>query len=302
VPRLVPGPSLTHRVLAHVIPVVRRSGEVEDADALRRDILARQADVETAPSSLLVRGCDVTTLQGTDFPVFDLRARGTSPERTVLYLHGGGFVSGIDRFHWRYAASLARATGARIVVPAYPLTPRHTWRDCHAALLDLFERLAIESPGGAALMGDSAGGGLALTLAQQVARRPGPQPTHLVLVSPWVDLVGSTPGTSQAAARDRWLTLSKLRLYGSWWAGDDDPARPEVSPLHGNYVGLPRTLVMCGTRDLLLPQVREAVRRATAAGVPVTYREEPDLIHVYPVLPVPEAKPALRDVARFLGG
>ena len=294
-------PSLTHRLLAHVIPVVRRSSEVVDVDAVRRDVLARQAEVERPPSPGLVRGCTVTALDGWAFPVFDLRVRDSQPERTVLYLHGGGFVSGLDRFHWLYAARLARATQMRIVVPAYPLTPTHTWRDSHPALLDLFEQTAIASPGGVTLMGDSAGGGLALALAQQAVRRPGPQPTQLVLLSPWVDLVGSTPGTTGAAARDPWLRLSKLRLYGSWWAGDDDPSRPEVSPLHGDCTGLPRTLVMCGTRDLLLPQVREVVRRAAAAGVAVTYREQADLLHVYPLLPVPEAKPALRDVVRFLG-
>ena len=151
-------------------------------------------------------------------------------------------------------------------------------------------------------MGDSAGGGLALALAQQVARMPGPQPTALVLISPWVDLAGDTPGTEEARAADPWLTLSKLRLYGAWWAGDDDVHRAEVSPLHGDCAGLPRTLVLCGTRDLLLAQVRAAVDRLRAADVPLTYVEEPGLLHVYPVLPVPEAKPARRTIADFILG
>ncbi len=294
-------PSLTHRLLARAIPVVRRSSEVTDPEQTRRDVLAGQAEVEVAPSGRTVAGCDVRELEGQPFPVFEVVPHGAEPERSVLYLHGGGFVSGIDRFHWRYVAALARAGGLRIVVPAYPLTPTHTWRDCHGPLLDLFEQTAIASPGGVTLMGDSAGGGLALALAQQVVRRPGPQPTHLVLVSPWVDLAGSTPGTEEIRRADPWLRLTKLRLYGSWWAGEDDVERPEVSPLNGDFAGLPRTLVLCGTRDLLLPQVREAVRRASAAGVPVTYREEEGLLHVYPILPVPEARPALRDVLRFLG-
>ena len=293
-------PSPAHRLLARVIPVVRRASEVGDPEQVRRDVLAGQAAADDTPPARTMRGLDVSEVDEVGFPVFDLKVAGTAPTRTILYLHGGGFVGGIDRFHWRFVAALARSTGARLVVPAYPLTPTHTWRDSHPALLDLFERLAIESPRGVAIAGDSAGGGLALALAQQIAVSPGPQPTALVLVSPWVDLAGTTPGTEQAAAWDPWLKLSKLRLYGQWWAGEDDPARPEVSPLHGEHAGLPRTLVLCGTRDLLVPQVREAVRRAGAAGVPVTYREERDLIHVYPILPVPEARPALREIAEFL--
>jgi acetyl esterase/lipase len=283
-----------------VIPVVRRATEVDDPDRVRRQVLAGQAKAAPGPSARAVRGLAVGELDGVGFRVYDVQVAGTAPTRTVLFLHGGGFVGGIDRFHWRFVATLARESGCRVVVPAYPLTPRHTWRDSQPPLLDLFEQLAIESPGGVALVGDSAGGGLALALAQQIARRPGPQPTRLVLVSPWVDLTGTTPGTEQVASYDPWLKLSKLKLYGGWWAGDDDPDRPEVSPLHGDYTGLPRTLVLCGTRDLLVPQVREAVRRAGAAGVHVTYREQPGLLHVYPLLPIPEARAALREVVGFL--
>jgi monoterpene epsilon-lactone hydrolase len=294
-------PSPTHRLLVRVIPVVRRSGEVDDPAKVRREVLERQARADSSPPRRRLRGCVVTERGGLGFPVHEIRPEGRSPDRTVLYLHGGGFVGGLDRAHWRLVAGLVRDTGARVVLPSYPLTPLHTWRDSHAPLLDLFEQLAIESPGGAALAGDSAGGGLALALAQQLARRPGPQPTRLVLISPWVDLTGTTPGTDQAAGHDPWLTLSKLKLYGRWWAGEDDPARPEVSPLNGAYDGLPRTLVLCGTRDLLSPQVREAVRRAEAAGVPVTYREEPGLLHVYPLLPIREARAARAEIAGFLG-
>ncbi|MGA9749401.1 MAG: alpha/beta hydrolase [Nocardioides sp.] len=292
-------PSLAHQVLTRVIPVLRGSGEVVDAEELRRDVLARQGDPSSPPRWGL-RGCTVTARTDQPFPVWDLLPPGPEPSRTVLYLHGGGFIGHVDPFQWWMAAGLARATKARFVVPAYPLTPIHTWRDSHPPLLRLIEQLAVESPHGVVLMGDSAGGGLALALAQQVARAPGPQPTGLVLISPWVDLTGDTPGTEQARAADPWLTLSKLRLYGGWWAGEDAVDRPEVSPLHGDYAGLPRTLVLCGTRDLLLPQVRAAVERLRAAEVPVTYVEKSGLLHVYPVLPVPEAKAARRTIADFV--
>src|SRR4051794_6108470 len=232
-------------------------------------------------------------------PGYELCPRGAAPQRTVLYLHGGGFVSGLDRFHWRYAARLALNLGVRVVLPDYPLTPTYTWRDSLPALTGLFERLAVESPHGVVLMGDSAGGGLAVALAQQVGMRSGPQPTHLVTFAPWVDLTGDTPGTEEAARQDPWLTLSKLKLYGSWW-GAGDPRAPEGSPLFGDMSRLPRTLVLCGTRDLLAPQSRALVSRAHEAGVPVSYVEEPGLLHVYPLLPIPEARRAFTQVADFL--
>lgn len=295
-----PVPSPTHRLLTRVLPVLLRAREVDDPDKVRREVLARQSPTPLSAPSRVVRGCTVTRDDSLGFPVFDARVDGTPPTRTILYLHGGGYVGDMTRAHWKYVVALARSLKVRMVVPEYPLTPTYTWRDSQRPLLGLFERLAVESPGGVALVGDSAGGGLALALAQQIARQPGPQPTRMVLLSPWVDLSGSTPGTEQAAHHDPWLKLTKLRLYGAWWAGGDDVDRPEVSPLHGDFTGLPQTLVLCGTRDLLLPQVREAVRRAGAAGVDVTYREERGLLHVYPILPGPEARHALRDVVEFL--
>lgn len=292
-------PSLQHQLLTRVIPVLRRRSEVHDPERVRRDVLAAQAKADPAPPRRVAKAFEVRSSDAFGLPLFELRQAGEEPVRTVLYLHGGGFVSGLDRFHWRYAARLARGLGVRVVLPRYPLTPTHTWRDALPPLVELFEQLAVESPHGVVVMGDSAGGGLAVGLAQQVARRPGPQPTHLVAFAPWVDLTGETPGTREAAQADPWLTLSKLRLYGTWW-GAGDPPDPAASPLAGDLSGLPPTLLLCGTRDLLLPQSRALAARATDAGSSVTYVEEPGLLHVYPLLPVPEARRAWRQVEAFL--
>jgi acetyl esterase/lipase len=294
-------PSLQHRLLARLIPVLRGSSEVTDPEQVRRDVLAAQAKADPSPPRRVAAELEVDRRTSHGLPVFEVRPRGADPDRTVLYVHGGGFVSGLDRFHWRYAARLVRDLGVRVVLPVYPLTPTHTWRDAVGPLADVFDDLAGRSRRGVVLMGDSAGGGLAVSVAQRLAGHPGRQPTHLVAFAPWVDLTGETPGTEEAARVDPWLTLSKLRLYGTWWGAGDPPER-EASPLHGDLGGLPPTLVLCGTRDLLVPQSRALVRRAQEAGTPVTYVEEPGLLHVYPILPIPEARRAWQQVRAFLAG
>ena len=293
-------PSVQHQFLARVIPKVRRSSEVEDPEKVRREKLAEHAKADTTPPTRVVRGCDVHTLDGLGFPVYDLLVTGTDPERSVLYLHGGGYISHADRVHWRYAVTLAERLDARIIFPVYPLAPEFTWRDSHPQLLSLFEQLAIDSPHGVTLTGDSAGGGYALALAEQLALRAGPQPTHVVLISPWVDLTNAAPGTAAASARDPWLKMSRLRLCARWWSGGDDPTRPELSPLHGDLSKLPSALMFCGTLDTLYPQCRELADRAREQGWDLTYVEEPDLLHVYPILPIPEAKKALTATLNFL--
>jgi epsilon-lactone hydrolase len=286
-------------VVAAYVGMVRRYSPVVDEDRTRREVLDKQAATGTAPPRRVVRGLHVSTLDAAPFATWDVRVAGTTPDRTVLYLHGGGYTSDIDPWHWRYVAKLARGLGVRVVLPSYPLAPTHTWRDALPSLADLFDRLAVESPAGVGIMGDSAGGGLALSVAQRIAGGPGPQPIRLVLISPWVELSGETPGTELAAAADPWLSLTKLRLYGRWWAGGEDVRRPEGSPLYGNLAGLPPALVYCGTRDILCPQVRELDERARIAGAEWTYVEGPGLIHVYPLLPIPEAKQAWRELVAF---
>jgi monoterpene epsilon-lactone hydrolase len=300
-------PSRTHDLLARAVPRVRGSRDLDTEPAERERVERWHAGLDRSFPSRLVpffdRRFSVVTEDLAGFPVHVMTPRGTRPERTVLHLHGGGYMAPLDPFHVRFLARLARDLGARVVVPDYPLAPEHTWRDSFDPLVGLVSRWADPATGGRlTLSGDSAGGGYALALAGAVRDRGGPQPDELLLLSPWVDLTTSTPETEAYDAVDPWLFLGKLRAYARWWAGsDDDLARAEVSPGLGDLAGLPRALVLCGTRDLLLPGCRLLACRAAATDWDLTYVEEPDLLHVYPLLPlVPEARRARRTIGEFL--
>jgi acetyl esterase/lipase len=310
-------PSRRHELLARLIPRLRRSSELDSVEAER----ARREHHHRQPGQGSQRGLPTTLvpffgrrfsvvreeLPGPDggFPAYVVTPRGVAPRRTVVHLHGGGFVSPIDPFHVRWATRLATRLQARVVLPDYPLAPEHDWRDSHRALVDLTARWVADSPDGVVLSGDSAGGGLALAVAltlRDEAASPSDQPTHLLLIAPWVDLSESTPETEDAARTDPWLTITKLRAYAAWWAGsEDDLERPEVSPALADLAGLPPALMLFGTRDLLHPGGRLLTRRAREAGWDLTSIEEPGLIHVYPILPlVPEARRASGQILEFL--
>lgn len=297
-------PSRRHQVLARVVPAVRRSRELVDEPTERARVEAWHAGLDRSLPTRLVprfaRRFSVVTEEVAGFPVHVVTPRHLDPVRTIVYLHGGGFMAPLDPFHLRYTTRLAHALDARVVLPDYPLAPAHTWRDSHQPLVDLTARWATE--GRVTLAGDSAGGGYALALALSLRDRGGPQPAELLLVSPWVDLTTSTADTPVYAGRDPWLFLGKIRAYAGWWAGSpDDLCRPEVSPALGDLAGLPRALMFCGTRDALVPGCRLLADRAAATDWDLTYLESPDLIHVYPMLPViPEARQAWRTTLEFL--
>ena len=298
-------PSALHHVLANLIPRMREVSEIDTVEAEKARIEARHATQDrTLPTRvvpLFHRRFSVTQAEVGSFGAHVITRRGPAARRTVFYLHGGGFTGPIDPFHVRYAARLSRALDARVVIPDYPLTPEHTWRDSHEDLVAA--AAAWTGAGPTILAGDSAGGGLALAVALALRDRGEVPPTSMVLISPWVDLTTSSPETPAFNATDPWLRLSKIKAYARFWAGgEEDLGRPEVSPALADLSDLPRTLMFCGTRDSLAPGCRLLARRAVGAGWDLTYVEEPGLIHVYPMLPfLPEARRAFRQTRQFLG-
>lgn len=317
-------PSRRHELLARAVPRIRGSRDLDSLAQERARLTRWHTGLSHELPTRLVPRFDRRfqlvreTLRGDgpEFTSWVFAPREAAPSRTVYYLHGGGFVAPIDPFHVRYAAWLSRSLGARVVMPDYPLAPEHDWRASHAALVQDVRRWA--AVGAVTLAGDSAGGGLALALAVSLAdsladsraAEPdagGARADSMLLLSPWVDLTESTPETAGLDALDPWLFLSKLRAYAAWWAGSpEDLGRSEVSPALAPrevLARLPRTLMLCGTRDLLQPGCRMLATRGAGTGWPLTYVEEPDLIHVYPLLPgIPEAARARRTVLAFLRG
>lgn len=296
-------PSLQHEALTWVIPLLRRNKSPHDVPALRAALVKDNRDRGDGPPRSVRKGRRVTIANDAGFPVYTLERPGPSPSRTVFYLHGGGFVHPSDPRQWAYAARVADAIGARVVFPLYPLAPEFSHRDSHDRLVDLFGQAAAASPDGVVVVGDSAGGGIALALALALRDRGGVQPSHLVLIAPWVDLTGEAPGTAEAAARDPWLSYPHLSIYAQFWAGSEDPEDlrdPKVSPGLGDLAGLPPALMFCGTRDLLHPGCEALFSRADEAGWPLEFVVSEGLLHVYPLLPVPEAREAFAHVVGFL--
>ncbi|MBJ7356940.1 alpha/beta hydrolase [Nocardioides sp.] len=299
-------PSRRHELLAYAVPRLRRSRDLDDVEVERARLERWHTTLDRGfPTSAVRRfhqrfRVTEEQLPG-GFPCYTLSERGASPDRVVVYVHGGGFVAPIDPYQVKYAARLATALDAQVVMPDYPLTPEHTWRDSHEDVVRLVQR-AAETSERVVVVGDSAGGGIALAAALTVRDRGGPQPSHLLLHAPWVDLTTSTPETAVVTLEDPWLFIGKMHAYAEWWAGSgEDLGRPEVSPALADLGGLPRALMFSGTRDTLMPGCRLLARRAVAAGWDLTYVEQPGLLHVYPLLPfIPEAKQAWWTTLEFL--
>lgn len=152
----------------------------------------------------------------------------------ILYFHGGAYVNEMVGAHWNIVAGLVRRTGATVDIPHYPLAPKHTW----AEAFPLVQRLAMDrpttSPGNpVAFVGDSAGAGLLLALAQVMKAEGNPLPDSLVLLSPFLDVSVNNPQQLEVARHDRMLAAPGLRWAGRQWAGALPMDDPRVSPSTG---------------------------------------------------------------------
>lgn len=209
----------------------------------------------------------------------------------LIYWHGGAFVNGIARQHWQLIDHLTRATRREVLVPQYGLAPTHDLGDALSLLDAVLEAVPDELP--VHVLGDSAGGNLALLQAQ---RHPG-RVAGLTLIAPWLDLSMSNPEVEALEPHDPWLTRAGLRPAAAAWAAGRDLQDPQVSPLFGDLASLPATLVVAGDRDICLPDCELLAARAPSA---VTLRVGVGLPHVYPLLPIPEARPARAEIVAHI--
>jgi monoterpene epsilon-lactone hydrolase len=152
------------------------------------------------------------------------------------------------------------------------------------------------------IAGDSAGGGLALGLAQALPDAGLPQPERIVLLSPWLDLTLSHPDLPAVEEHDPWLSSVGLRVAGEAWAGGDDPTQPRLSPGNGQLAGLAPIDVYVGTHEIGLPDGRLLIERARDAGVLGHTEVCAGAVHVYPLTPTPEGRAATRRIVQRIAG
>jgi len=294
--------SWQNSVLTRAVLPLAAKRRVSSAERVRRDTEKHLIRPERyAPPKHLDRRTSVTARRHDGWPVYEIAPRKGVPKRTILYLHGGAYVLEISSTHWRFISRLADRAGARVTVPIYPLGPVLGPHKTVTALTDIATDL-IERHGAdqVVLMGDSAGGGLALAVAQAL-RDAGHSVARLVLIAPWVDATVSHPDQPVIAKGDAMLTIAGLAEAARIYAGDVGLDHRLVSPVNGDMTGLPPTCIVTGTDDLLLPDSQRLREACTVAGTPCELVEGPGMQHVYPLLPIPEAKAALDLIVARIG-
>jgi len=224
----------------------------------------------------------------------------------LFYIHGGGFVMGSPHAYRTLASQLGFRLQANVLMPQYRLAPESTFpaalNDVLNAYLWLHKQVGPEN---IVLAGDSAGGGLALSLLLAMQEDGQRMPAALLLLAPWADLRPQDPKAPtirKLAARDPMFSLISFREATKMYAAHHDVTNPFISPLLSKDLGkLPPTMVQTGTHDLLLPNSEQLVEKMDQLGAPATLDLWPKMVHVFQMFYgfLPEAETAVNRLAEF---
>lgn len=228
----------------------------------------------------------------------------SSDALTVLYLHGGGYSIGSVNTHADLVSRIARASGARAFSANYRLAPENTYPAAVDDALTVYRWLLKQGadPKSIVISGDSAGGGLSAALLLALKAAGDPLPGAAVLLSPWTDLAatGETMVTRKDA--DPMIKPDPLNLTAKLYAGGASLTDPLVSPLYGDFSGLPPMLIQVGDAEVLLSDATRYAERAKAAGVDVTLEVWDEMIHVFQIFApmLPEGQQAIDKIGAFI--
>jgi acetyl esterase/lipase len=256
-----------------------------------------------AGSQVLPPGTEVRQRMLGGVPTEEVVAVGADRRLAVMHFHGGGYGIGSAVTHRAFAARLSAAVGRRVLVPEYRLAPEHLFPAAVEDAVSAYEVLAGElgTTDAISVSGDSAGGGLALSLLLVARDRRTPLPGSVVCWSPWVDLTTHSLDDPELP-NDPVLTRDWLAKMASNYLGGTDASHPLASPIHGDLSGLPPVLVLAGDRELLSRQADLLVARARDAGVDAELERLQGAIHLWMIwLPdALETRMAMERAATFV--
>ncbi len=232
-------------------------------------------------------------------------APGADAARTILYLHGGGYVLGSIAIHREMCGRLSRASGARVLVVDYRMAPEHP----HPAAVDdavaAYDWLLAQGtdPGSITIAGDSAGGGLTAATLVALRDQARPAPAAGVMISPWTDLAITGESITTRASLDPMITGGTgVGNMASLYLGGKDAKTPLASPLYADLKGLPPLLIQVGTSEVLFDDSTRFDAAARAAGVDVTFEAWNEMVHVWHLFAglVPEGQEAIERIGAFV--
>lgn len=239
---------------------------------------------------------DFTFIEIEGVPCYYIGSLSNNP---LIYLHGGGYVYQPNRIHFSFVRKLHHKTNQPIVVPIYPKTPTYGFIKTYEAVEKIVDYFSIEDQQ-LTLIGDSAGGGLALGLTMKLLKEERNIVGKLILISPFLDIALENPMIDEIEPLDKMLGRIGLQVFADSYASGEEKQNEMLSPIYGDVSKLPPILLFTGTFDILNPDCKLFEQIMIKHHKKIIYVEEKEMPHVYLLFPLPIQKKGLETICDFL--
>lgn len=252
------------------------------------------------------KGSQVERVDIDGLPAAWIRPAGADQNKVILYLHGGGYVSGSIDSHLMLCLPMAQTLKMNLLLPEYRLAPEDPFPAALEDALAAYRWLLAHGtgPGDIIICGDSAGGGLSVATALALRDAVESVPAAVVCISPWADLTHQGQSHLTKAETEAVLKTEVLKEWALCYTDEANLTNPLVSPVCADFHGLPPLLIQVGSEEILLDDARLLAEKAKADGVDVTLRIWEGMWHVWPALGnlIPESRQAFEEIGQFLNG
>ena len=239
-------------------------------------------DIETKIPQKANESCDIETKEFMSRKIFIIKPKTEQlSKKVILYFHGGAYVAEATTLHWDFLEKLANDTKSTIVMPDYPLTPKYTYKDVFNMVEPLYKEIISKvDVKNLVMMGDSAGGGITLALAEKISQNNIQLPSKTILISPWLDVTLTNEKIKEVQKNDKDLNKEKLLIAGISYARDEEGMKSYlVKPINGPLSKLKNVIIYTGTYDILNPDTHLLQEKAKKEGIDIQkeYEQAPHI-------------------------
>ncbi|MEP3640264.1 MAG: alpha/beta hydrolase [Paracoccaceae bacterium] len=238
------------------------------------------------------------------YPAIEATPPNADPDRVILYFHGGGYLFGSPRSHSAMMSALAIRSGTRVILASYPLAPEHPFPAAPNAALKVWKTLIEQGLASSSVVlgGDSAGGGLALSLLQRLISEGMDKPLGTFAFAPLTDMTFSGASVQTNAVSEAVLPASRVNEMNAHYLGQHDPKDPNASPLFGDFEGCSPVWLCADMTEILLDDTRRLDARLKQQNVQTVMTLTNGLPHVWPLFHnvLPEARATLDALAHWI--
>lgn len=241
-------------------------------------------DIETKIPQKANESCDIETKEFMSRKIFIIKPKTEQlSKKVILYFHGGAYVAEATTLHWDFLEKLANDTKSTIVMPDYPLTPKYTYKDVFNMVEPLYKEIISKvDVKNLVMMGDSAGGGITLALAEKISQNNIQLPSKTILILPWLNVTLTNEKIKEVQKNDKDLNKEKLLIAGISYARDEEGMKSYlVNPINGPLSKLKNVIIYTGTYDILNPDTHLLQEKAKKEGIDIQIKEYEQAPHIW---------------------